>query len=61
MGGDFAFNNVPNNTASSWWRDPGLRKLVFFMATLTVSAVGLAIARGSSEPDDRLEAAWMAR
>lgn len=38
-GGNFAFNAVPNNTAASWWNDPGLRKLVFFMAICTISAV----------------------
>lgn len=38
-GGNFAFNTVPNNTAASWWNDPGLRKLVFFMAICTISAV----------------------
>ena len=43
MPGDFTFDQLPNNTASSWWRDPGLRKLVFLMATLTCSAVGSGV------------------
>ncbi|OXH23538.1 hexose transporter [Cryptococcus neoformans] len=42
-GGNFAFNAVPNNTAASWWNDPGLRKLVFFMAICTISAVGSGV------------------
>ncbi|WVQ84191.1 hypothetical protein IAT38_006342 [Cryptococcus sp. DSM 104549] len=43
MAGDFAFNSVPNNTAATWWTDNGLRKLVFIMAMLTVSAIGSGV------------------
>ncbi|WWC66896.1 uncharacterized protein I206_100803 [Kwoniella pini CBS 10737] len=43
MAGDFAFNSVPNATAASWWNDPGLRKLVFFMAVCTSSAIGSGV------------------
>ncbi|RSH90688.1 hypothetical protein EHS25_001293 [Saitozyma podzolica] len=43
MAGDFAFNAVHNNTAPNWWNDNGLRKLVFFMAICTISAVGSGV------------------
>ena len=39
----FTYETLPNNTAASWWRDPGLTKLAFFMATLTISAVGSGV------------------